>query len=425
MHTIISDMKDQKSTVKFKLKDLKVLSFFSGAMGLDIGLHRVGFKTLLACEIDTPSRQTIIANCPNIGLIGDIRNYSTQDILDYSGLKRKEDVDVIVGGPPCQAFSSAGKMMGLADERGNVFLKFIEVIENIKPKFAVIENVRGLLSAQYDIELKPEEREFLPIEVKGLKGATMFYLYNRLRAAGYQLSFNLYNSANYGTPQIRERVIIICSRVNEEVPYLTPTHSKNGDYGLPKWKTLEHAISNLNGNNTEFIKFPEKRLKYYRMLSAGQNWRDLSEDMQKEALGKAYFTGGGKTGFFRRLAWNKPSPTLVTHPAMPATDLGHPEEDRPLSVLEYKRIQEFPDSWEIKGSLANKYKQIGNAVPISVGEAIGSLVLSLSKGEDIKQIPDFKYSRYLNTADKCFIRDFLARSREVVELKKVNQLSLF
>ena len=425
LHTIISKMQDQKSTIKPKKQNFNVLSFFSGAMGLDIGLHKAGFETLLACEIDKASRQTIIANNPGIGLIGDIRAYTTDQILEYAGLKSREDVDLIVGGPPCQAFSSAGKRMGLADDRGNVFLKFIEVIENINPKFAVIENVRGLLSAAYDIDLKPEEEDFLPYELKGLKGATMFYVYNRLRAAGYELSFNLYNSANYGTPQVRERVIIICSRVNEKVPYLRPTHSQNGDFGLPEWRTLKQAIGNLNGSNTEFIKFPEKRLKYYRMLKAGQNWRDLSEEMQKEALGKSYHLGGGKTGFFRRLDWHKPSPTLVTHPAMPATDLGHPEEDRPLSVQEYKRIQEFPDNWEIQGSLVNKYKQIGNAVPVSVGEAIGRLILELNEGKVSENLPNFKYSRYLKTSDQEFIQDFLSRSRKLIEEKEVNQLSLF
>ena len=426
LHTIISEVEDRKSQVKnTKKKDLKLLSFFSGAMGLDIGLHKVGFKTLLACEIDKSSRETIIANNPKIGLIGDIRNYSTEEILDYAGLKRREEVDLIVGGPPCQAFSSAGKRMGLADERGNVFLKFIEVIENIKPKFAVIENVRGLLSASYSIDLKEEEEVFLPPELKELKGATMYYIYNRLRSSGYQISFNLYNSANYGTPQSRERVIIVCSRINDSIPFLKPTHSKDGEFGLKKWNVLKTAFKGLNGSNNEFIKFPEKRLKYYRMLKAGENWRNLTEELQKEALGKSYYLGGGKTGFFRRLAWDKPSPTLVTHPAMPATDLGHPEEDRPLSVAEYKRIQEFPDNWEIKGSLINKYKQIGNAVPVSVGKAIGKLIISLASNEKVENIPNFKYSRYLNTAHDSFIYDFEKRARKLIEEQELTQLTLF
>lgn len=426
LHTIISSLEDQKSKISNRSKnDFKVLSFFSGAMGLDIGLHKVGFKTLLACEIDKASRKTILTNNPDIGLIGDIRDYSTKQILEYAGLKSKKQVDLIVGGPPCQAFSSAGKRMGLADDRGNVFLKFIEVIESIKPKFAVIENVRGLLSADFGIDLKAGEEEWLPEELKELKGATMFYIYNRLRAAGYQLSFNLYNSANYGTPQIRERVIVVCSRVNESVPYLEPTNSENEEFGLPRWNVLKQALHNLNGNNVDFIKFPEKRLKYYRILKAGQNWRDLTEEMQKEALGKSYYLGGGKTGFFRRLSWDRPSPTLVTHPAMPATDLGHPVEDRPLSVLEYKRIQEFPDNWEICGSLINRYKQIGNAVPVSVGEAIGKLIIALNDKQEIKQLQGFKYSRYKKTSDKEFIRDFIQRAEKLMAEKEQSQLSLF
>mgnify|MGYP006077778423 FL=1 len=426
LHTIISEVEDRKSRVKnSNIKDLKLLSFFSGAMGLDIGLHKVGFKTLLACEIDKSSRETIVANNPTIGLIGDIRNYSTEDIFEYAGLETSEEVDLIVGGPPCQAFSSAGKRMGLADDRGNVFLKFIEVIENIKPKFAVIENVRGLLSATYSIDLKEEEEIFLPPELKELKGATMYYVYNRLRDAGYEISFNLYNSANYGTPQSRERVIIVCSRVNDYVPYLKPTHSKGGEFGLKKWKVLKTALKGLNVDNNEFIKFPEKRLKYYRLLKAGENWRNLTEELQKEALGKSYYLGGGKTGFFRRLSWDKPSPTLVTHPAMPATDLGHPEEDRPLSVLEYKRIQEFPDKWKIKGSLINRYKQIGNAVPVSVGKAIGQLIISLSKNEKIENISNFKYSRYLNTSNESFITDFEKRAKKLIDQNELNQLSSF
>jgi DNA (cytosine-5)-methyltransferase 1 len=194
---------------------------------------------------------------------------------------------------------------------------------------------------------------------------------------------------------------------------------------LENWNVLRGALEGLNGNNNEFIKFPEKRLKYYRILKAGENWRNLTEELQKEALGKSYYLGGGKTGFFRRLSWDKPSPTLVTHPAMPATDLGHPEEDRPLSVLEYKRIQEFPDEWEIKGSLINKYKQIGNAVPVSVGKAIGNLIISLSNSENIENIPNFKYSRYLNTSHESFILDFEKRARKLIEENEINQLSLF
>jgi DNA (cytosine-5)-methyltransferase 1 len=163
---------------------------------------------------------------------------------------------------------------------------------------------------------------------------------------------------------------------------------------LKPWKTLGEVIGDMNGEEVHALDFPEKRLRFYRMLKEGENWRNLSEDMQKEAMGKSYYLGGGKTGFFRRLSFDRPAPTLVTHPAMPATDLCHPTENRPLSIEEYKRIQEFPDDWTICGSLAEQYKQVGNAVPIKLGEAIGRAIINHMNGVPPKEIKDFPYSRY-------------------------------
>lgn len=411
-------IKDQISKINSdKENGLRVLSFFSGAMGLDIGLHKAGLNTLLACEIDKSSRKTIVSNNPNIGLIGDIRDYSIPEILEYANIESGNEVDIIVGGPPCQAFSTAGKRKGFEDERGNVFLKFIEVIEVIKPKYAVIENVRGLFSSIYSIDLPEADKDLLPENIQSLKGSTMYYIFKRLERAGYKVSFNLYNSANYGTPQVRERVIIICTLGETKVPYLTPTNSKNEDFKLPKWKVLRDAISDLPEIPKDFIKLPEKRLKYYKHLKAGQNWRNLPEELQKEAMGKSYYLGGGKTGFFRRLAWDKPSPTIVTNPAMPATDLTHPEEDRPLSVQEYKRIQEFPDNWDLCGSVVQQYKQIGNAVPVSVGEAIGREILNHSLNKKPSEFLGFLYSRYKATSDIEFI-DKLEKLAKKEDAKK-------
>ena len=170
--------------------------------------------------------------------------------------------------------------------------------------------------------------------------------------------------------------------------------------------TFKQAVKDLNTDEQEFIKFPEKRLKYYRLLTAGENWKSLPEELQKEAMGKSFYSGGGKTGFLRRLAWNKPSPTLVTHPAMPATDLAHPDDNRPLSVAEYKRLQQFPNKWEIEGSLLDKYKQIGNAVPVGLGYAIGKHLLKLMNGEEIQNFDGFKYSRYNRTSDREWRDEF-------------------
>jgi DNA (cytosine-5)-methyltransferase 1 len=374
------------------------LSFFSGAMGLDLGIEKSGFDVRLACEVDKFCRQTIALNKPNTALLTDINEYSSSEVRIAAGLNENDEIDLILGGPPCQAFSTAGKREGFNDERGNVFLKYIELALELKPKYFVIENVRGLLSCP--MEHRPHGQrggDYPELDLDELKGGALNFVLNRLEKSGYSYSFNLYNSANFGTPQTRERVIIICARDGKKPPYLVPSHSENGELGLKKWNTVKGAISNLKEH--DHLTFPEKRLKYYRMLSSGQNWKNLPIKIQKEAMGKSFYSGGGKTGFLRRLGWDRPSPTLVTHPAMPATDLAHPVEDRPLSIQEYKRIQEFPDNWDLAGPIIQQYKQVGNAVPISMGNAVGKLILNLLNEEEIPDFSNFKYSRYKNTND--------------------------
>ena len=398
------------------------LSFFSGAMGLDLGIEKAGFDIRLACEIDKFCRQTIALNKPNTALLTDINDYSAQDIREAAGLRESDDIDLIMGGPPCQAFSTAGKRNGFNDDRGNVFLKYLELSLALRPKYFVIENVRGLLSCP--MEHRPHEQRgigFPNLNEDELKGGALNFILNRLENSGYGYSFNLYNSANFGTPQVRERVIIICSRDGKKPPFLVPTHAETGEFDLPKWNTLKACISGIKHHN--HLTFPEKRLKYYRMLGPGENWKNLPINLQKEAMGKSFYSGGGKTGFLRRLAWNKPSPTLVTHPAMPATDLSHPVENRPLSIQEYKRIQEFPDSWDLAGPLIQQYKQVGNAVPISLGCAVGTMIMNLLNGTNIHQHQGFRYSRYKNTSDTDWKLQFTKTARSFSSQNKQHDLS--
>lgn len=394
------------------------LSFFSGAMGMDIGLEKAGFNTLLACEIDNACRKTILKNKPAITLIGDLLDYTPMEIKYRAGLDKNDDIDLIVGGPPCQAFSTAGKRKGFEDERGNVFLSFINLITTLRPKYAVIENVRGLLSAP--LQHRPHNErgaDFPPLSMEEQNGGALAYIFKLLKDAGYSINFNLYNAANFGTPQKRERVIIICARDGQKPPYLVPTHSENGEFGLPRWRNFRDATLGLeNLEKHHHVEFPEKRLRFYKMLGPGQYWKDLPVNLQKEALGNAFNSGGGKTGFLRRLAWDAPSPTLVTHPAMPATDLAHPELNRPLSIEEYKRIQEFPDDWKIEGSLLEQYRQVGNAVPVSLGVAIGNLLMALLAGEKPVFKGDFKYSRYNLTNEVEWMKEYKLRAKKQLEL---------
>jgi len=400
--TIMPDVPDQICKKEKKPRYI-ALSFFSGAMGLDIGLSKAGIEVILASEIEPNTRKTILLNRPEIGLIGDISNFSSTEIRKYAGISESQNIDLMIGGPPCQAFSTAGKREGFNDKRGNVFLTYLDRILELKPTIAVIENVRGLLSAP--LSHRPHSDRgfgYPPLTPEEEKGRALIYIIEQLTNGGYTVSFNLYNAANFGSPQKRERVVLFCTRNGVEAPFLTPTHSETAEHSLPLWRTFREATAGLNEEDALSLSFPESRLKYYRLLKPGQYWKHLPEELKKEAMGASYFAGGGKTGFYRRLAWDKPAPTLVTDPTLPATDLAHPEKDRPLSIQEYMRIQEFPDDWQFWGGIKDKYRQIGNAVPTSLGEAIGKHIIKLLKGEKIKQYPNFPYSRYKDTDHKSF-----------------------
>ena len=399
---------DDHERLSDDIPEIVALSFFSGAMGLDIGMKNGGIDALLACEFNKACRMTIAKNKPEIGLIGDITDFTAEEILKMAKIPEGRKVDVIFGGPPCQAFSTAGNRKAFDDERGNVFLKYLSIISEIKPTYVVIENVRGLLSTPF---------KYKDIE-EPIKGGAMMIILDKLKEIGYTVSFNLYNAAYFGAPQIRERVVIIGKLGGGKVSYLHHTHNEEGTDGLKAWRTLRDAFDDNLPMNVEhhFIEFPEKRLKYYRILKEGQYWKDLPLDLQKEALGKSFYLGGGKTGFLRRLSYSRPSPTLVTNPTMPATDLAHPTEDRPLSVEEYKSIQEFPESWKVCGGILDQYKQIGNAVPVKLGEAIAKTIIDDMNGIKYENT-GFSYSRYKNTDEISwmqFMKKEMEKSRKIV-----------
>jgi len=391
-------------------KSMKFLSFFSGAGGLDYGLELAGWDCLLALDNDKNCTETLNLNKArfsnkNIDILHqDIREFKSLKYLRKNKI-RKSDIDAIVGGPPCQAFSSAGKRLGLNDERGNVSIKFLDIIDDIKPKYVIIENVRGLLSTV--IADLPVTRYEIKVDrhLISTKQGLMLLFLDQLNQMGYTSSFTLYDMSRFGVPQKRERVILTAYKGKSKIPLLEPTHGENNTF---PYKTLRDAIGHLQGEEMSYAHFPEKRIKYYKLLSEGENWRSLPEHIQKEALGKSYYLGGGKTGFYRRLSWDKPSPTLITHPSsFPATDLCHPEEIRPLSTEEYAAIQTFPIDWIFSGSISNIYKQIGNAVPVEFGRIIGENILQFDQnkrrfGSKNIQYPEQLHSRYYKTSHNHF-----------------------
>lgn len=348
-----------------------VISFFSGAMGLDIGLANAGLNIVIGQDFDQACVNTMRANGHKV-LGGDIRDIEPQILLDMTGLNIGEPF-MICGGPPCQPFSTAGKRLGINDPRGSLFMDFIRMIDYIKPRFFVMENVKGIMSAPLRYE-EAEERDYLDHEKK--PGTVLEVILGEFSKLEYKTVYGILDAVNYGVPQFRERFVMIGSRDHEDIFLPVPTHfqmHQNPDY---RWQTVGRAIQDLEDEDGECGKLTPERMKYLRMVPEGGNWKDLPKDVIPAAMGGAYESGGGKVGFYRRLTYAQPAPTITTAPAQKATMLCHPKKNRPLSIHEYARIQQFPDDWIFEGTTAAKYKQIGNAVPIGLAEAIGEAVIA-------------------------------------------------
>lgn len=380
------------------------ISVFSGAMGLDLGLEKAGLNIAVSIEMDKLACQTIRANT-NIPVIeGDINHISTEEILQTAKIASK-DVFAVVGGPPCQAFSTAGKRLSLQDFRGNAIIRYMEIIKEISPQYFILENVRGILSTPMNNVPQEYEKEYNHLIT--LQGSMIYFLWNEFKKLGYSLSFTLFNSANYGVPQARERVIIFGSKKGR-IPLPSPTHSKTGVETGKKWVSIKEVFEGLT-DKPLYFDIPKRIKKYLVHLKEGQNWRDLPNELQKEAMGKSFNLMGGKTGYFRRLSFDEPSPTLLTNPIMNATLLAHPTEMRSISVQEYARIQQFPDNWKFQGKLTDIFKQIGNAVPVGLGYVAGKTLIDFHEGRyDMNQEMNNKipYSRYLDCSDFEFIPKF-------------------
>ena len=335
----------------------EVVSIFSGGMGLDLGLEKAGLSTAVCVELDPNCIRTINRNRPKIHTIqGDIKDILRKDpTLD--SIKRLLNNPVpfaVVGGPPCQSFSTAGKRGGLSDIRGTLLFDFIRVVGILQPEYFVMENVKGLL--QHVIE---SEEGKLP-----LTGA----IESQFQECGYMVSWGVMRAVDFGVAQTRERVIFIGSRTG--IPNLPVK-------GRAKRRSLEDEIRSLEKNPGIHARFSPKTLGLLKFIPEGGNWKKLPRELLGEALGGALKSGGGKVGFFRRLAWDKPAPTLVTSPIQKATLLCHPNGDRPLSVSEYAKLQGFPKGWKFEGNMMAQYRQIGNAVPVKLGRVLGRHLLYL------------------------------------------------
>lgn len=337
----------------------KTIELFAGAGGAAIGFENAGFSHVALCEIDKHACQTLRINRPDWNILED-------DAANIDWSPYKNAVDVVFGGFPCQAFSYAGNRLGFADPRGTLFFELARCVETVRPFMAIAENVRGITTHD--------------------GGRTLETILSHMESIGYvNISRKVHNTAEYGVPQKRERLISIWLR--KDIAYLAE------EFTLPsasnEVKTLADALKAGGLYPTDVPQskgssYSANKAAVMELVPAGGNWRDLPEDIAKSYMKGSWKSGGGKTGIARRLSWDKPSLTILTTPSQMQTERCHPDETRPLTIREAARIQTFPDEWEFSGSVSSQYRQIGNAVPCLFAEKLARQCFAFLKRANLR-----------------------------------------
>lgn len=332
------------------------VELFAGAGGLALGMEQAGFHHVLLNEFDHQACETLRANRPAWNIIeGDIHD------VDFTPFHNQ--VDLLTGGFPCQAFSYAGKGGGFSDARGTLFFELARAAQEINPRVILCENVKGLTSHD--------------------DGKTFRVIKNTIAEIGYTLfEPRVLRACCYKVPQKRERIILVAVR-NDLVG--------RGEFQYPdpfnRVLTLRDAFYKGILYKTDVPEsvgqqYPKKKKEVMELVPEGGDWRNLPDKIAREYMGGSYHLEGGKTGMARRLSLDEPSLTLTCAPAQKQTERCHPLETRPLTVREYARIQTFPDDWIFSGDTTTQYKQIGNAVPVNMAAAVGrSLIRFLNEIE--------------------------------------------
>ncbi|MEF8708472.1 MAG: DNA cytosine methyltransferase [Candidatus Accumulibacter propinquus] len=359
----------------------KFISLFSGGMGLDIGLERAGFNCVVCNEIDALAVQTIKLNKPKLPVISDSVEHVTLETLSEAAGFDVSGIDLLAGGPPCQAFSVFGQRRGLRDGRGRMIFEFFRLVDEIRPKAFLMENVRGLHSMPLVPKGVEADGSFMPEHTE--PGSLLRELIRLFESVGYRVDCYLVNSVNYGAPQIRERLLCIGSRFDIDPDFPAPEFSNRPSDNLPSFRTLGDVIGKgFVDPDPSMMNFSPRKLKYLAMVPPGGNWRNLPESVQKESMGKSWYLKGGRSAYWRKLSLDFPSPTVVTMPNHAGTSMCHPAELRALTVGEMAAIQEFPREWKFAGSPTDKCRQIGNAVPPRLGQVAGKVLQRLLQASE-------------------------------------------
>ena len=364
----------------------RAVSLFSGAGGLDAGIEATGLFDLLACVEHKPSCCDTLRANHAAGRFGaghtkiiqaDISQYDPDVLMHELGLEPGQ-LDLLVGGPPCQSFSTAGRRRTVEDPRGTLLWDFLRFVEALRPRFFLMENVRGLLSAALRhrrIADRPAKGG-LPLSADEQPGSVIRLWtedLGKIENGAYRVDCFEVNAVNYGAPQLRERVLFIGNREDRLIDFPAPTHGPTSPAtgeptpGLAPHRTLRDALDGFAEAHPVRMDFSPRKKAYLSLIPAGGNWRTLPTEVAQESMGRAFHAKGGRSGWWRRLSWDLPCPTVVTLPNHASTSMCHPDEVRALSVGEFARVQEFPVGWVFTGKPTEQMAQVGNAVPVRLG----------------------------------------------------------
>ncbi len=325
--------------------EFTTIELFAGCGGMALGFENAGLQNELLIELNKDCVNTLQKNRSHWSVVQE--DVAKIDFKSYQG-----KIDIVSGGFPCQAFSYAGKGKGFEDTRGTLFFEFARCLEEVKPKIAVAENVRGLLSHQ--------------------KGKTLSIMLASLKDLGYKPAYQVVSAQFLDVPQKRERVVIIAVRKDLDIPSIFPD---------PKSYTISLKQALTNCPDSIGVNYNDRKKAIMELVPPGGNWRDLPLEIQKKYLKNSFYKGGGRTGFAKRLSWDEPCLTITCSPAQTQTERCHPDKTRPLTVREYARVQTFPDDWKFTGSLTSQYKQIGNAVPVNMAYHLGQCLIAMLEGK--------------------------------------------
>ncbi|NUQ25498.1 MAG: DNA cytosine methyltransferase [Saprospiraceae bacterium] len=359
----------------------KAISLFTGAGGMDIGVSQSGFEILTCIEIDPNACATLRENIKRSNsdtkvIEGDIRKVSPLALMHDLGLK-PGDLDLLCGGPPCQSFSQIGKRGSLSDERGLLLFEMVRFAEIFQPKALLIEQVKGLLNA-------PDEHD--------LKGGVFKKLIDQLEALDYVPKWRVINAAQYGVPQLRERVFIIATKKPNGFQFPNPSHIREKDshslFSLTPFVTVGDVLTGLDSPNKVNGHIPED--SHLDITPEGDRFRINGVPEGGHLASQVHLPIEQRKGLtkkdttkFKRLSRTAPSNTLRC-----GEIFFHPIEDRYLTPREYMRIHGYPDNYVLcgpirgrSGSVRNldQHRQVANSVPPPVAKALSSAIIKTLK----------------------------------------------